>query len=336
MGRAEPSRLPHGVSDDFGLAAIDAPAGGGVVHPARFRRSPPERRRRPRATASFPAVVVCSCQPGRLVSVAAHSAATAEARTARAILRPPRWAGRGAGLPCHPPVPPPGLSSGGRSARTMGCREIGRPVVHQPPPLEQVRPRVGGLRLVLEHVGERGLDDFTRMIRLLGGPVPERRPEAVQHSGDLVVLEHLRATSTWLSTSRSASGTRARCRRRAFAPRVEDLQRSAAATRRPRAERTRRARRPDERAADFRPAVPAGPAAGRAEPRTVTAPSPGRSCPASTPRRRARRTRSPVTTIPGVVNDPGGLPRGLPRDRNTPRIVIRRISDLETLGNHEP
>ena len=29
-------------------------------------------------------------------------------------------------------------------------------------------------------------------------------------------------------------------------------------------------------------------------------------------------------------------PGGLPRDRNTPRIETRRISDLETLGNHEP
>ena len=43
-------------------------------------------------------------------------------------------------------------------------------------------------------------------------------------------------------------------------------------------------------------------------------------------------TRSPVTTCPGGRYDPGGLPR----DRNTPRIEIRRISDLETLGNHEP
>ena len=43
-------------------------------------------------------------------------------------------------------------------------------------------------------------------------------------------------------------------------------------------------------------------------------------------------TRSPVTTIPRVVDDPGGLPR----DRNTPRIETRRIPDLETLGNHEP
>ena len=34
---------------------------------------------------------------------------------------------------------------------------------------------------------------------------------------------------------------------------------------------------------------------------------------------------------PGVIYDPGGKPR----DRNTPKIETRRISDLQTLGNHE-
>ena len=34
---------------------------------------------------------------------------------------------------------------------------------------------------------------------------------------------------------------------------------------------------------------------------------------------------------PGVIYDPGGQPR----DRNTPKIEIRRISDLQTLGSHE-
>ena len=38
--------------------------------------------------------------------------------------------------------------------------------------------------------------------------------------------------------------------------------------------------------------------------------------------------RSPTTL--------GAGPGGLPRDRNTPKIETRRISDLETLGNHEP
>ena len=35
---------------------------------------------------------------------------------------------------------------------------------------------------------------------------------------------------------------------------------------------------------------------------------------------------------PGVIYDPGGL---YDPDRNTPKIEIRRISDLEILGNHE-
>ena len=54
--------------------------------------------------------------------------------------------------------------------------------------------------------------------------------------------------------------------------------------------------------------------------------------PASTPRRRAKRPAPRSPRSPGVVNDPGGLPR----DRNTPKFEIRWISDLETLGNHEP
>ena len=71
--------------------------------------------------------------------------------------------------------------------------KLGRPILHEPPPsLEQIRPRVGGLDLVLDHVAERRLNDFTRMNRFLGGPIRERRPEAVRHGGDLVVLEHLR------------------------------------------------------------------------------------------------------------------------------------------------
>jgi len=42
------------------------------------------------------------------------------------------------------------------------------PIVHeQPPPLEQVRPRVGRLHLVLHHVRERRLDDLARVVRLL-------------------------------------------------------------------------------------------------------------------------------------------------------------------------
>ncbi|MCY3843159.1 MAG: hypothetical protein OXH69_06410 [Acidobacteria bacterium] len=42
------------------------------------------------------------------------------------------------------------------------------------------------------------------------------------------------------------------------------------------------------------------------------------------------------TTGISVAYDLGADPGGLPRDRNTPKIETRRISDLETLGNHEP
>ena len=36
-----------------------------------------------------------------------------------------------------------------------------------------------------------------------------------------------------------------------------------------------------------------------------------------------------------VTYDPGASPGGKPRDRNTPKIETRRISDLQTLGSHE-
>ena len=40
-----------------------------------------------------------------------------------------------------------------------------------------------------------------------------------------------------------------------------------------------------------------------------------------------RAPRSPTTL--------GASPGGRPRDRNTPKIEIRRISELQTLGSHE-
>ena len=59
--------------------------------------------------------------------------------------------------------------------------KIGRPIVHQPPPpLEQVRPRVGGLDRVPHHVRERRLDDLAGMVRLLRRPIPEARPKPVR------------------------------------------------------------------------------------------------------------------------------------------------------------
>ena len=98
--------------------------------------------------------------------------------------------------------------------------EVLGPVVHQPPPaLEQVRPRVGRLDLVLNDVGERRLDHLPRMVGLLGRPVPERRAEAMRQRRRPRGTGASSGTSTRLSTSRSASGTRGRRRRRASEPR---------------------------------------------------------------------------------------------------------------------
>ena len=48
------------------------------------------------------------------------------------------------------------LKTGIIGRRSCAAAEVGGPVVHQAaPPLEQVRPGVGGLDLVLDHVGER-------------------------------------------------------------------------------------------------------------------------------------------------------------------------------------
>ena len=58
--------------------------------------------------------------------------------------------------------------------------EVRFPIVHQPPPLEQARSGIGGLDLVLDDMRQRRLHDFTRLIHFLGGPISERRPEAVR------------------------------------------------------------------------------------------------------------------------------------------------------------
>ena len=64
------------------------------------------------------------------------------------------------------------------------------PIIHQlPPPLEQVRPRVGGLDLVGNHVRQRRLDDLARMIGLFGSPVPKGGTETVRHGRDFQLPE---------------------------------------------------------------------------------------------------------------------------------------------------
>ena len=55
------------------------------------------------------------------------------------------------------------------------------PIVHeQPPPLEQVRASIGRFDWVADHVGQRRLDHFPRVVGLLCRPVAEARPEAVR------------------------------------------------------------------------------------------------------------------------------------------------------------
>ena len=70
---------------------------------------------------------VCPCQSGLLVSVAAHSAATPRARTARDF--PPRWAEARGSTSARSPCAHQGAPfSGGRSAWTTGCRDRGPPI----------------------------------------------------------------------------------------------------------------------------------------------------------------------------------------------------------------
>ena len=67
-----------------------------------------------------------------------------------------------------------------RVVRSVNSAQIRGPIVHQPPPtLEQIRPRVGRLGLVADHVRKRRLDHLPRVVGLLGRPVAETRPEAV-------------------------------------------------------------------------------------------------------------------------------------------------------------
>ena len=68
--------------------------------------------------------------------------------------------------------------------------EVAGPIVHEPPPpLEQVRAGVGRLDRILDSVRQRRLDDFARMVRLLGRPVPEAGSESVRHAGDAAACE---------------------------------------------------------------------------------------------------------------------------------------------------
>ena len=118
---------------------------------------------------------------------------------------------------------PPGSEERRRSSAGASCTagDVGGPVVHQlPPPLEQVRPRVGRLYPVLDDMGQRGLDHIARVVRLLGCPVPERRPETMWNGRESGTVAAVRGTVCRQTASRVRSGTPAGCRRRrASAPR---------------------------------------------------------------------------------------------------------------------
>ena len=126
---------------------------------------------------------VCS-DPGRCpVPLDLYHAATSR------DLRPTRWAragqaGRGGSASVRSwsgPLMPALRCFGVGSLLRTGFRQVVGPIVHEPTPMrEQVRPGVGSLHLVLDHMRQRRLDDLARMVRLLGRPVPEQRAEAVR------------------------------------------------------------------------------------------------------------------------------------------------------------
>ena len=75
-----------------------------------------------------------------------------------------------------------------------GCRltEMCLPVRHRTAAaLEERRLRVSGLHLVLDLMGEAGLDDLPGMVRLYGCPVAEIRSEAVRHGVQALLPELL-------------------------------------------------------------------------------------------------------------------------------------------------
>ncbi len=188
--------------------ATTAPGEPRPHHRPRARTSPRATRRPPRAWRARP-----DLQPGanRNLSSACPSPRRSNSASTSTLN----------GCETRIRLPGPSMSGIGRSAPRARPRSR-IPLPNEPPPtLEQVRPGVGRLDLVLDHVSQRGLDHFPRMVGFLGRPVPERRPEAVSDGGDPMVdgTGASWAASTPRSASRSASGTRGRRRRRASAPR---------------------------------------------------------------------------------------------------------------------
>ena len=70
-------------------------------------------------------------------------------------------------------------SPAGRGILPQSVAHVRSPILHQlASALEQVRAGIGRLDLVLDDVAERALDDFARVVRLLGRLVPGTRSES--------------------------------------------------------------------------------------------------------------------------------------------------------------
>ena len=95
-----------------------------------------------------------------------------------------------------------------RGSRPTLILKVLRPVVHQqPPPLEQVRPRIRRLHLVRHHMRQRRLDDLPRMVGPLRRPVPEARPGSRAQQFRSRAVGASSAASTPRLAARSASET---------------------------------------------------------------------------------------------------------------------------------
>ena len=130
--------------------------------------------------------------PGDDDAVAVESVAITadEDRTPTARGRPGAVVHGSCSIPTRPQAGASFDPPGGRRHPRALAGKVGFPIVHEaPPPLEQVRPCVRRLDFVADDVDERRLDDLARLVRLLGRPVTERRPEAMGHGRDVAVLE---------------------------------------------------------------------------------------------------------------------------------------------------
>ena len=82
------------------------------------------------------------------------------------------------------------MGGGGGVKLSRWCRsEVRPPVSHQlATALEERRPRIRRLDLVLDLMGEGRFNDLPRMVRLFGRPVAETGSEAVRHGLHALLL----------------------------------------------------------------------------------------------------------------------------------------------------